>query len=412
MSAGGAGRLATLALARAAAAGLGFLTVLLIARALPPEQLGRWSLALAVQGYALHLGEFGLRSVATTEAGHAGRRLPQLLGRYLGLRLALTAVTLALVAGACVLWRPQDLALVVLATASILPIALQLDWLALVDGRILLASGLLLVRPLAFLLCVPLLPAAAGPDGVAACFLAAWMVAAALSWVTLRRPRAHGPGVVPTAASMLRRGGSLAAVTLGNQLQLSADLLVAGWLLGAAAAGDYWLACQVLVAGLVFANAAGQMALARLPALSVEPSVFAGAVAGELLRIMVVALAAAVPALLLAPAALPLLFGAEHGGAAAALTWLLPWFVLQHATTVLQAALIAARRDGEALRANLLGALVLLPAMAAAAFAGSLPAFALARAAAEAARLAALLAALWPAIGGLPRRPPQTSTSA
>ncbi|MFO1049903.1 MAG: oligosaccharide flippase family protein [Geminicoccaceae bacterium] len=404
MSAGGAGRLATLALARAAAAGLGFLTVLLIARALPPEQLGRWSLALTVQGYALHLGEFGLRSVVTTEAAHAGRHLSRLLRRYLGLRLALTAVTLALVTGACALWRPQELALVALATASILPIALQLDWLALVDGRILLASGLLLVRPLAFLLFIPLVPAAAGPDGVAACFLAAWLVAAALSWVTLRRPVARGPGVVPTAARMLRRGGNLAVVTLGNQLQLSADLLVAGWLLGAAAAGDYWLACQVLVAGLVFANAAGQMALARLPALTVEPRLFARAVASELRRIMAVGCAAAALALLLAPAALPLLFGVEHAGAAAALPWLLPWFVLQHATTVLQAALIAERREREALRANLLGALVLVPAMAAAALAGSLPAFALARAAAEAARLAAL--------GGVPRRALQTSTSA
>jgi hypothetical protein len=60
-----------LALARGASL-LGLGAVLMIARSLPPSELGRWSLALAVQGYALHLGEFGLRAVVTTEAARAG----------------------------------------------------------------------------------------------------------------------------------------------------------------------------------------------------------------------------------------------------------------------------------------------------------------------------------------------------
>ena len=75
----GARRLATLGVARGLAALLGLAGVLLVARALTPDQLGRWSLALAVQGYALHLGEFGLRSVVTTEAARAGAALPALL---------------------------------------------------------------------------------------------------------------------------------------------------------------------------------------------------------------------------------------------------------------------------------------------------------------------------------------------
>ena len=57
--------------------------VMLVARALTPDQLGSWSLALAVQGYALHVGEFGLRSVVTTEAARAAAALPELLRRYL-----------------------------------------------------------------------------------------------------------------------------------------------------------------------------------------------------------------------------------------------------------------------------------------------------------------------------------------
>ena len=66
-------------------------------------------------------------------------------------------------------------------------------------------------------------------------------------------------------------GAMLALVTLTNQAQLSADLLVVGWSLGAPQAGDYYLASQILVAGLLFANAAGQIALARLPGLAARP---------------------------------------------------------------------------------------------------------------------------------------------
>lgn len=396
MSVAGLGRLAVLGIARGVASAFGLLAVLLVARALSPAQLGRWSLALAIQGYALHLGEFGLRSVVTTEAARAGRRLPELLARYLCLRLAMTALALALVVLGCALWHPADLPLVALVVLSILPIALQLDWLALVDGRIWLASALLLARPIVFLLLLALWPGALDPAGVALCFLTAWAVAAVLSWDALRRPAPDLIGTLPGVARMMRRGGCLAGVTISNQLQLSADLLVVGWVLGAAAAGDYWLAGQVLVAGLLFANAAGQMALARLPALTREPDRFATAMARETARVMAVAVMGAAVAVLAGPVLFSPLFGPEHAGAAAVLPWLLPWFVLQHLTTVFQAGLTACGREGAVLRANLLAAAALVPALMMAALVGSVVAFALARSVAETTRLAVLLVTLNP----------------
>jgi hypothetical protein len=65
-------RLLTLGAARGLASIMGFAALLVVARALSPEQLGLWSLALAVQGYALHFAEFGLRSAVTAEAACAG----------------------------------------------------------------------------------------------------------------------------------------------------------------------------------------------------------------------------------------------------------------------------------------------------------------------------------------------------
>ena len=62
---------------------------------------------------------------------------------------------------------------------------------------------------------------------------------------------------------------------------------------------------------------------------------------------------------------MPLLFGAEHAGAAVPLLWLLPWFVLQHPSTLLQAALAAVGREDDVVRANLLALGVLLVGLAA-----------------------------------------------
>ena len=387
-------RLALLGLARGGAALLGLLGVLLVAHALTPDQLGHWSLALAVQGYALHLGEFGLRSVVTTEAARAGRLLPQLLRRYLALRLALSLAALAIVLlGALLVW-PQQALLMLLVTLSILPIALQLDWLALVDDRAQLAAGLLLLRPLAFLILVGLCRTSAEPISLAACYLVAWSAAAAVSWVALSRAATSVPGHLPTAGAMLGRGTVLALITISNQAQLSADLLAVGWWLGAARAGDYYLAGQILVAALLFANASGQIALARLPGLAGQPRHFAGMLVAEARQLIVMAGAMALGLACLAPQLLPRLFGPGHAGAVTALLWLLPWFLLQHPTTLLQAALTAARRERAVLGANVVLLAVLVPGLMLAATGTTVAAFAAARSAAEIARLLALAMAM------------------
>ena len=249
MSASGRARpLGTLGAARGARRGPGLLGVLLVARALLARRSsGHWSLALAVQGYALHLGEFGLRSVVTTEAARAGRRLPELLRRYLGLRLALGPwpwpwsrwLRRCLRPASAAAGRPRhavhrpDRAAARLAGPGRRPAT---------PRRL-----LLLVRPLAFLALVGLYRSDPAPTLLAACYLAAWALSAlAVLHGTASHPHLHR-GDLPTRAHLLRRGAALAMVTVTNQAQLSADLLVVGWALGAAAAGDYYLAGQVLV---------------------------------------------------------------------------------------------------------------------------------------------------------------------
>ena len=100
--------------------------------------------------------------------------------------------------------------------------------------------------------------------------------------------------------------------------------------------------------------------------------------------------------LALAPWLLPQLFGTAQAPAVPLLAALLPWFLLQHPTTLLQGALAGIGAGERVLRANLAMLLGLVPALALAALSGSLILFALARGVGEMARLGALFRALPP----------------
>ena len=390
-------RLLVLAGGRAGGAGLAAVSAMVLARALPADAMGIWAMAVAVQGYALHLGEFGLRSVVTAEAGRRKVAIRPLLRRYLGLRLAISALVLALVAPAAMALAPATAPVVIIACISILAAALQIDWLALANDQPTLAACLLLARPLAFTVALLLCPGPLTPLSVALLFLTAWTATAALSWLALARdPTDAMPTEPPPPRTLLRRGVPLCAVTVLNQVLLSGDLLLAGAVLGAATAGHYYVATQIATAGLVLANAAGQAALARLARHADQKEGLAAALSRE--AVPVLACGALLTALLLAigPWLLPKLFGPAQAPAVPLLMALMPWFLLQHATTLLQGALTAIGDGDRVLRANLLMLLALVPALALAAWLGSAVLLALARGAGEAARLVVLIRALPP----------------
>jgi PST family polysaccharide transporter len=402
LAAGQVRPLAALALlggSRGLAAALAFAAVAVVARRLTPADLGVWSLILAVQGYALHLGELGLRSVVTAEGRRTEGGAVALLPTYLALRLAVSGTVVAAVAAIAWLSLPERAPVVLLAMLALLATALQLDWLALVDDRPAAAGALLLVRPLAFALMVGLWPGRLGLVSLAGLFALSWALGALASWpllgTTSMAPR--GSGDPPVGAGlMLRLGIPLCAVTLLNQAQLSLDLLLVGVWLGTTAAAHYYLASGMAVAALVLANAAGQLATARLGPLRDAPGALAAALAGEAGRLARLALLLVATLAFVAPSAVPLAFGAGYAPAARLLLWLLPWLALQHQTTLLQGALAALRGQRTLVLGNLVLIAVLLPALLLTLWLGSLEGCALARGLAEAARLAWLVAALPP----------------
>ncbi|MEZ5859834.1 MAG: hypothetical protein R3D28_12820 [Geminicoccaceae bacterium] len=142
--------------------------------------------------------------------------------------------------------------------------------------------------------------------------------------------RAAAPG----RRRLLRLALPVAVATVASQLLLSLDLLLVGARFGPAVAAQYYLASAILVAGLVVANGLGRAALARLAAAT---GTGWAALEADLRLVGAVAALAAVTVLGVVPHSSRLAFGAAYAPAASLLVWLLPWFVLQHATAVLQA---------------------------------------------------------------------------
>jgi len=377
--------------ARALAALCGFAAVVLLARGLGPYEFGVWSLLLAVHGYALQFGELGLRSVLTAEAGAAPPRARALLPSYLALRTAASILAWLVALAVTALQAPAFLVPVALVFASLLPAALQFDWIPLARGRAFLAAFLFLARPTGFLLL--LLPwALLGGDlrQLALLYLLGWTLAAAAALPALRLLPERGVPPARPARILLRRGLPLCVTNLSSQAQYTLDLLVAGAVLGAAAVGEFYLAHAIAMAGLVFANAAGQLALARMSPLARRPAAFGLRLRGELRVVTVTALSLGAAMILVAPWLVPLAFGDAYPRTPLLLVWLLPWFLLQHLTTLLQGTLAAVGRERRVLAGNLAMLAVLVPGLAVAAWIGDLRGFAAARALAELARLLTL----------------------
>lgn len=358
-------RLAALGGARALAAGLGLLATLQLAPAAGPALLGEWSMLLAVQGWALHVSECGLRSVVTAEGATTAGGPRRLLPAYLGTRLLLASLVTGLLLLAIAALAPERLAAAALVLSSLFAIALQLDWLALVDDRPALAGALLLVRPAAWCLLLALAGTALDLERLAALFALAWALAALASWPLLRaRPAATaGTGAAEPLPPlrMLRLGIPLALVTLTNQGLLAADLLLVGLVLGAERAGVYYLASSLVVAGLVLANAANQIAIARIGALRLDPVAARAELGRQLRTATLIGAGLAAVAAVSGPPLVVLLFGPAFAESGPLLAALLPWLALQHPSAVLQGALAGGRGQ----RALLLGNLAMTVAFAA-----------------------------------------------
>ncbi|MDB2407390.1 oligosaccharide flippase family protein [Jannaschia sp.] len=291
----------------AAAKATRLLTVLAVARGLPPAEIGLAAAAMAGGDILKGLTETGAgqRIIAASDTALEAT----CLGAARAMRLWCGGLFIAQIAVAALFWASGAhmvaLCLALLAAEHLfMPAGIVSAALAMREGRMrgvatvagaqicaanLGAAALALVWPSALALVLPRLLSAP-----------IWLIA-------IRRLRPWTPTAVTPAplGPFVRFGASVIGVELVRALRMQADKLVVGALMGAQALGLYFMAWS---AGLGMASAL---------TAAVSMALFPHAARGGALRVdLTVALLAVAPAVALqslaAPYYVPLLFGAEH----------------------------------------------------------------------------------------------------
>ena len=318
--------------ARLCAACVGLFATTLAARSLGPAAWGGWVILFAAFGWSQHLAEWGLRSEGLVRGGRMGSVGIGLVRDLALARMPVLVLAICcLVAGTC-LWRPDLVMASAWLGATLVAIAMNLDWVALVRGRPWLPGATLILRPtvsVAVLLALPQPLTAATLAFATFSGFAAAAVLGAMSMIGIRASPRHYNRV--SSIILLRSGTSFFLVTAANQLAASADLIAVAWMLGASSAGTFGLIITIAQASTMGAQASSQWWLARAARADlahmrriIGETALLGALVGVTLA-------------MLGPTLISRLFGPEWREAARLLPLLGSFVALAHVTAVLGA---------------------------------------------------------------------------
>ncbi|HWE38638.1 MAG TPA: oligosaccharide flippase family protein [Isosphaeraceae bacterium] len=332
---------------------LGFAATVHLARRLGPDGFARVELAGAIAAWLLVIVRGGVESIVQREAARRPRLIHRLTEQLLGLKCALAAVASGIALIAAMAAGPLRGPVIAVAALVLVPSALVPDVAPRALGRLGPLAIAQVMRALAMIgACWSLV---AGPGQAlrgAACAVVAEGAACLVlshrhaSWYGPARPRFRRRAWL----ALLRRGAIASLSRFGRVSLFAIDAMALGWC-ASAAFGPYAAARRIVFAiaavGLVV-PAAVAPAIARAWAFS-EGS--ARALVAEIHELLLaLAIPAAVGLAVTGPRWMPWIFGAEYAGGG---RWLaltaarLPWLL---AASLAQAALIACRREREALR--------------------------------------------------------------
>jgi len=346
-------------------AALSFLTMTMLARALGVEQLGVYSIVMAVFAYGSHVSEFGLRSIIMREWNLPGAQGRKSVSLYFSIRL-LAAIIVSVVAYLVALvFYPQHATLLGLVMISTLFIAVQLDWVLLVTERYLAASWVLVIRPIFYLTAVSLLLVVeqANLMTIVVAFVFSWGVLALGTWFIVGgiAPKfTQGQLSLKKAWYLLGEGWPILCVALVGQAVQNADLILVGSLYGAEHAGQYYLAGAITVAGLVFANAMAQISLGRMSKFIADKKEFSNQLKQDLRMVLWVGAVISIGLVFVAGPLITVVFGEDYKASAELLVYFVPYFFLTHITGVLCSCIVAIGRQRQLFYINVLRAFFLV----------------------------------------------------
>jgi O-antigen/teichoic acid export membrane protein len=332
---------------------LGFAATVHLARRLGPDGFAQVEFSGAIAAWLLVIVRGGVESIVQREAARRPRLIHRLTEQLLGLKCALAAVAYLLALLAAIAAGPVRGPVIAVAALVLVPSALVPDVAPRALGRlgpVAVAQG---ARALAMAgACWSLV---AGPGQAlrgAACAVAAeWAACLVLAqrharWYGPARPRFRRRAWL----ALLRRVAVASLSRFGRVGLFAIDATALGWC-ASAAFGPYAAARRVVFAlaavGLVV-PAAVAPAIAEAWAFSERSARALVAEVHELL--LALAIPAAVGLAVTGPRWMPLIFGPSYAGGGAWLALIaarLPWLLT---ASLAQAALIACRREREALR--------------------------------------------------------------
>lgn len=334
---------------RALRAAVSAIALTVVARHLAPSGFGALNLALTLVGIAMPLAQFGLDLVVVRELVRTPARSGQLLGTATALRLLLGAVCAATVftLGQAIptfgATRPAigPVCLMLLVQAAEVPDlwfrAHVQSWPTALARTLAVVAGAVAKVVLAL--------QGAGVAAFAWLTLAELILFETALWIVFRRTpttplRWHWDS--GTARLLAGEAGMFAlAATLGG-IAFRLDQLAVAWLLGDAAAGQYFAALRLIE---IPTFVAASLSAALLPALARDENAIADGRFKRAVGLMAgAAWFTALGTTLLGPLVLRIFFGADYAAAGPALI-LRAWALLPFFTVLIRTNVIAATRS-------------------------------------------------------------------
>lgn len=314
---------------------LGLLATTLIARSLPPGDLGLFAIVVGCYSYLVIAGEGGLRSVAMSEGAYRGG-VGAVLGTYLMARTVLSAGLTLIAIAVILIWFDVHSTVAVPVVLSCLVVPFQGDWILLMAGRYQAAGWAVASR---WVFYCGFVAAVAYFDfltlsTLAVLFTASWVLSVLFSWCLVIRSgialRLGERGEKVTKFHLISLGWPVLTFGFLSQLMMNGDLLLIGTFSGTTNAATYYIASAVITAGCLLANSIYQIALPRYGRLRDDHAAFSRQLKSDLLLVTCISPTLALGTIFILPKALPWVFGEAYIVSGQLVAFFAPYLVIYH----------------------------------------------------------------------------------
>lgn len=234
----------------AAAAALGFLATVHLARSLEPVAYGQLEFSLAVVAWLLVLVRGGIETIVTREAARRPRLVARLSRELVGAKLAAALVVYGLLAAAAVAFRLPSAGALMIAALLLFPAAVAVDVSARVAGRLHVVAGSQCLRA-AGLLAAACIFVAKPADLISATVCIVFAETLAACALVIDHARFHGwpmPRLTKRAWRVLwARGARTTLIRAARVTLYSSDLITLG-VFSIGSTGPYAAARRVVFA--------------------------------------------------------------------------------------------------------------------------------------------------------------------